>query len=146
MLGLSTNFHSILQEYLVILWKYFNEFSIIQFQDALNSAGAVLYTECDLRFSHNNISSLVSKALKTNILLVEQEGPSLANQKHAVTSLTHPKMFEYFQTVVDNFQFTPMISVQSMLVYNTDTIHENVMLPWVQCALIQECIYPIGEF
>lgn len=116
----------------------------IVIQDALNSAGAVLYAECDLRFSHNNISSLVNKALKTNILLVEQEGPSLANQKHAVTSLTHPKMFEYFQTVVDNFQFTPMISVQSMLVYNTDTIHENVMLPWVQCALIQECIYPIG--
>lgn len=113
-------------------------------QDALNSAGAVLYLECDVRFSFSNISSLVRKALTSGIALVEQDSFNIANQKHAVTSLTHPKMFEYFDTVVDNFQFTPMIRVRSLLVYNTEAMHEHVMLPWVQCALIQECIYPIG--
>ncbi|KAI5709731.1 hypothetical protein M8J75_002825 [Diaphorina citri] len=113
-------------------------------QDALNFAGAVLYMECDVRFSFGNITSLVNKSLQSGIILSEQEDISASNQKHAVTSLTHPKMFEYFQTVVDNFQFTPMMSVRTMLVYNTKAIHENVMLPWVQCALIQECIYPIG--
>ncbi|KAL1463529.1 hypothetical protein WDU94_015272 [Cyamophila willieti] len=113
-------------------------------QDALNFAGAVLYMECDIRFSFGNITALVNKSLKTGIVLSEQEDVGVSNQKHAVTSLTHPKMFEYFQTVVDNFEFTPMISVRSMLVFNTEAIHKNIMLPWVQCALIQECIYPIG--
>uniref|UniRef100_A0A8D8RS10 Uncharacterized protein n=1 Tax=Cacopsylla melanoneura TaxID=428564 RepID=A0A8D8RS10_9HEMI len=114
-------------------------------QDALNFAGAVLYMECNVRVSFGNISALVNKSLKTGIVLSEQEDVGVSNQKHAVTSLTHPKMFEYFQTVVDNFEFTPMISVRSMLVYNTEAVHKNIMLPWVQCALIQECIYPIGK-
>lgn len=111
----------------------------------MNIAGAVLYMECDLRFSFGNISDLVSKSLTSGIILSEQEEVNVSNQKHAVTSLTHPKMFEFFQTVVDNFQFTPMMSLRSMLVYNSEAIHKHVMLPWVQCALIQECIYPIGK-
>lgn len=34
--------------------------------------------------------------------------------------------------------------MEALLIVNTETIHKNVMLPWVQCALTQDCIIPIG--
>lgn len=64
--------------------------------------------------------------------------------KNAVSSLTHKKMFEYFHTKAENFLFLEMVSPEVLLVVNKRDIHQDVMLPWVQCALTQDCIVPIG--
>lgn len=62
----------------------------------------------------------------------------------ATTTLTHPKMFDYFRTPADNFFFLPLVLVDKLIVYNTLDVHQDIMLPWIQCALISECISPIG--
>lgn len=64
----------------------------------------------------------------------------------ATTTLTHPKMFDYFRTPADNFFFLPLVLVDKLIMYNTLDNHQDIMLPWIQCALISECISPIGMF
>lgn len=64
--------------------------------------------------------------------------------KNAVTSLTHKKMFDYFRTDADSFLFVQMVSSDFLIIVNTESIHKEIMLPWVQCALTQDCIIPIG--
>lgn len=58
--------------------------------------------------------------------------------------MTHPKMFEYFQTRVQNFYFHRMIEPNVLIVYNTKKVHNDLMLPWIKCTLIPDCISPIG--
>lgn len=64
--------------------------------------------------------------------------------KNPVSSLTHKKMFEYFHTEADNFLFVPMVSSGILLLVNMVSVHQDVMLPWIQCTLTQDCIIPIG--
>lgn len=64
--------------------------------------------------------------------------------KNAVSSLTHKKMFEYFHTEADNFLFLPMVSSSILLLINIESVHKEIMLPWIQCSLTQDCIIPIG--
>lgn len=53
-------------------------------------------------------------------------------------------MFEYFRTDADNFLFLQMVSADVLLIINTESVHREIMLPWVQCSLTQDCIIPIG--
>lgn len=65
--------------------------------------------------------------------------------KHATSSLTHPKMYEYFHASAESFFFLPLVRASYLVIRNTEEIRKNVMLPWVQCALTRDCICPIGE-
>lgn len=53
-------------------------------------------------------------------------------------------MFEYFHTDADNFLFLEMVSGDVLLLVNTESVHKDITLPWVQCALTQDCLTPIG--
>lgn len=65
--------------------------------------------------------------------------------KHAISSLTHPKMYEYFHVLKESFFFLPLVQTSHIVIRNTKEIRENIMLPWVQCALTRDCISPIGS-
>lgn len=106
-------------------------------QDALHKAGAVLFMECDHRLLTGRIEPLLQIALKGGGVLGWAT-------KRATSALTHPKMFDYFHTTADNFLFLPMVESNKLLLYNTESVHEEIMLPWVQCALTLDCIHPIG--
>lgn len=64
--------------------------------------------------------------------------------KEPTSSLTHPKMFQYFKTKPENFYFHRAVESSHLIVFNLDRIHHELMLPWVRCALTQECISPTG--
>lgn len=64
--------------------------------------------------------------------------------KNAVSTLTHMKMFDYFHTVPENFLFLPMVTTDMLIILNTKAIQKEILLPWVQCALTQDCLVPIG--
>lgn len=53
-------------------------------------------------------------------------------------------MFDYFHTTPDNFIFLPMVTADTMIILNTKAMRTEILLPWVQCALTQDCIVPIG--
>ncbi|CAH1736110.1 unnamed protein product [Aphis gossypii] len=105
-------------------------------QDALNRAGAVMFLDPNVRIISPNVSKLFT--LYSNKSIVGWE------TRMATTTLTHPKMFDYFRTPADNFFFLPLVLVNKLIVYNTLDMHQDIMLPWIQCALISECISPIG--
>ncbi len=63
------------------------------------------------------------------------------------SSRTHPKMFAKLSVRpgdVENYQFQHMVSLEGFLVYNTRSVHERLMSPWVRCALLPDCLEPIG--
>lgn len=66
--------------------------------------------------------------------------------KMAVSSRTHLKMYEYFHTDDDNFKFLKMISLDAMFFADRPAVHQRILLPWIKCALVPECIHPIGEW
>ena len=108
------------------------------FQDALNKAGAVLFLECDQRLVTGHLEPLIQQALSGS-------GVVSWGTHYATSSLTHPKMFDYFQTNAESFLFLPMVETTRLLFYNMADVHSGLMLPWVQCALTQDCILPIGK-
>ncbi|KAL0277121.1 UNVERIFIED_CONTAM: hypothetical protein PYX00_004510 [Menopon gallinae] len=101
-------------------------------QDALNKAGAILYVDNKFR-----LTSYIDP-------LIEKKPVGSFVTKKAVTTLTHPSMMDYFKTNVESFLFLPMIEMSRLLIWNTLEVHQQVMLPWVQCVLTPECVHPIG--
>nr|CAD7406355.1 unnamed protein product [Timema poppensis] len=106
-------------------------------EDALNKAGVVLFLECDHRLVSGQLEPLVKQA-------TEEGGVVSWATYHPTSSLTHPKMFDYFQTTAESFLFLPMVEASALLLVNVEGVHTKIMLPWVQCALTQDCILPIG--
>lgn len=113
-------------------------------KDALSHANVILFMENDVRI-RNNVSA---KEIHKYRLKTEQSTSGILGwptaPRRAVSSRTHTKMFEYFDTTADNFLFSPMVSLESMFFARTPTVIDKILLPWCQCALIQECIGPIG--
>ncbi|XP_026670524.1 uncharacterized protein LOC108626320 [Ceratina calcarata] len=104
------------------------------FQTALNTLGNILYMDSNVRLNSSDIVKCLSP--KSGILT----WPT----RHAISSLTHPKMYEYFHVSAESFFFLPLIRASHIVIRNTKEIREKVMLPWVQCALTRDCICPIG--
>lgn len=97
-----------------------------------------MFLDPNIRITTPNVSKLF--ALYKNKSIVGWETSS----RIATTTLTHPKMFDYFRMPAENFFFLPLVLVDKLIVYNTLDMHQDIMLPWIQCALISECISPIG--
>ncbi|CAG9856491.1 unnamed protein product [Phyllotreta striolata] len=122
-----------------VLLENLHAFRPLIIQDALQHTGAVFFLESNYRLSHNVITKLFEdRALKSGVLAWPLD------LKNPVSSLTHKKMFEYFLTDADNFLFLEMVKSDALLIVNTPIVHRQVMLPWVQCALTQDCIFPVG--
>ena len=57
---------------------------------------------------------------------------------------THPDMFKAFHTHKHLYDFHQMSEGGVLLLFNTDQVHNELMKPWVTCALTQGCISPVG--
>ncbi|XP_023236948.1 uncharacterized protein LOC111636028 [Centruroides sculpturatus] len=105
-------------------------------QEVLDQAGAVIWMDVNFKIISSQIDGVLQKAQKEGLVSWSIDQPT--------STLTHPKMFDYFQTRQDNFYFHRMVEPSHILLYNTGLIHQHLMLPWVQCALTPDCIAPIG--
>lgn len=103
-------------------------------QTALKTLGNIFYMDSNVRLNSSEISAH----------LFPKYGILTWPTKHATSSLTHPKMYEYFHASAESFFFLPLIRASYLVIRNTEEIRKNVMLPWVQCALTRDCICPIG--
>ncbi|RVE41248.1 hypothetical protein evm_014102 [Chilo suppressalis] len=52
-------------------------------------------------------------------------------------------MFHYLHADLDDFLFVQMVDATRLIVAKTPAV-EDVMRPWIQCALTLDCIMPIG--
>ncbi|XP_067123407.1 uncharacterized protein [Centruroides vittatus] len=104
--------------------------------EVLDQAGAVIWMDVNFKIISSQIDGVLQKAQKERLVSWSIDQPT--------STLTHPKMFDYFQTRQDNFYFHRMVEPSHILLYNIGLIHQHLMLPWVQCALTPDCIAPIG--
>lgn len=97
-------------------------------------------------------NSITQSPFKLNNLLLSTRNISGIESwpiEQPTSSLTHPRMFDYFHTTMDNFYFHRMIR-SNHLVISIDSrgwqsFQYGIMLPWVRCALTEDCIAPLGS-
>lgn len=106
-------------------------------QEVLNEFGALIWIEPPNVFISNNIDRYLNKSKETGILTWPRSEP--------VTQMSHPLMFKYFGKKASDFHFIHMIDTTQFILYNNKNIHARLMLPWVKCALKEECIAPSGS-
>lgn len=112
-----------------------SNFLVHMLQTALNTLGNILYMDSNVRLNSSDIAKY----------LLPKSGILTWPTRHAISSLTHPKMYEYFHVSAESFFFLPLIRASHLVIRNVKEIREKVMLPWVQCALTRDCICPIGK-
>lgn len=62
---------------------------------------------------------MVDDAQKVGVLSWTIERPTSA--------MTHPKMFDYFHTQVRDYYFHRMVESRSLVVFNTQRVHNELM-------------------
>lgn len=109
-------------------------------KDALSRSKSILFAENNVRVRGTD------KEIYDNLLNNPQNNGVLGwTTRQAVSSLTHPKMFEYFETDIESFLFLPMVSMDFVVFADTKIVNEKILLPWIKCTLTMECIHPIGK-
>lgn len=106
-------------------------------KEILNEFGAIIWIEPPNVFTSNKIEKFLNKSRVNGLLAWPLSQP--------VTQMTHPLMFKYFQTKQNDFYFVHMLDTSQFILYNNKEVHEKLMLPWVKCALKEECIAPAGS-
>ena len=105
-------------------------------QETLNDYGSVIWAEPSEYFIHGQIKPLMKSAQKVGI-----QGWTI---KDPVSSITYDKMFKYFKVNVEDYYFLESVKTSHLILYNIERFHKEVMLPWVKCALVENCISPFG--
>ncbi|XP_074655490.1 uncharacterized protein LOC141909056 [Tubulanus polymorphus] len=108
-------------------------------QELLNLYGAVFWIDLNEKkeyFITGDIEKVLKQAEKVGITAWTVDEPTSA--------LTHPKTFRFFKARREDYYFHRMVSTDRLLLYNLEQIHSHIMLPWVQCSLMEECIRPPG--
>ncbi len=109
-------------------------------QRTLMDAGCVLWLDIDQRFVVDSLVPLLSLALsKSGVLAWPMDGNNVPT-----SSRTHPGMFAKLGSSAEDFNFQHMVDLRALLVYNLPNVHMKLMGPWVKCALMEECLDPVG--
>jgi len=105
-------------------------------QEMLNEHGAVVWADNGYYFTSGNLSLSVGRAKESGI-----QGWRI---KDPTSSFTHQKMFEFFKMEPKDFYFQHPIEASHLVMYNSEHLVKTIMLPWVKCALLEECVNPLG--
>ncbi|XP_017025226.1 uncharacterized protein [Drosophila kikkawai] len=113
----------------------------IVIKDGLMRAKSVLFLENHMRVRGG---SAQLQKLQSRVIGDGSLGVLGWNTPTAVSSLTHPKMFDYFESNAENFIFLRMVDLDAVFFSDSPEVTEKIMLPWLKCCLTLECIDPIG--
>ncbi|SPP75542.1 uncharacterized protein LOC117584354 [Drosophila guanche] len=110
----------------------------IVIKDALLRARSVLFVENYMRMrgGYHELQELQSRGMVAGVLGW--------NTPTAVSSLTHPKMFDFFESDAEDFIFLRMVDLDVVFFVDNLFVTDKILLPWLKCCLTQECIDPIG--
>lgn len=98
--------------------------------------GAVFWVDSLTRFTSAEVYNLLGQAERFGFLAWSLAYPTSA--------LTHPGTLRYFNTSEHPYHTMAMMDADRMVFYNTELVHNKVMLPWLKCALDMACIAPPG--
>jgi hypothetical protein len=118
------------------LFHFFSIIHVLTLKEVLNEYGQLIWIQPPNIIISNKIDDYLNKS-RTNGLVVW-------SSKEPITQMTHPSMFKYFTLNSQDFYFIHMLDTTKMFIVNKPSIHKNLMLPWVKCALKEDCISPPG--
>lgn len=105
----------------------------------------LVWLDVHYRFVQSRHANLVSLLNRTS----HDSGIASWPIGQPTSSLTHPRMFDFFHTTAESFYFHRMVRSGHLLIsISPSTWHTfewGIMLPWVRCALTVECIAPLGS-
>ncbi len=121
-------------------------FRPILIQRTLRDAGSVLWMDIGERFTaagKEAIEPYLERARQSGVLTWAMD------DQIPTSSRTHPKMFAKLGVHSDgsdleNYNFQHMVSLRTLLAYNTQQVRDDLMSPWVRCALSEDCLEPLG--
>lgn len=105
-------------------------------QEILRDYGAVMWAEPPEVLLTGQINHLIKSAQNVGLVVWTIQDP--------VSSLTYTKMLKHFQVRIDDYYFQESAKTSQLIIFNIEKIHKELMLPWVKCALVEECISPTG--
>lgn len=109
---------------------------MMSFQEILRDYGTVLWMEPPEVLLTGQIIHLIKHAQDVGLMAWTIKDP--------VSSLTYTKMLKHFKVRIDDYYFRESAKTSQLILFNTEKIHKELMLPWVKCALVEECISPTG--
>lgn len=108
-------------------------------QELLHESGAVLWLDPEYQLSGSpDPERVLGRARKEGL------GAPQAPGQQPTSALTHVGMFEYLHAAREAFFFQRMVDPAVLLVFDSPQVRHQLMLPWVRCALVPECIAPVG--
>lgn len=123
--------------------EYMHAYRPLIVMDALSRSRTILLLANTIRLQRGTADAFEQMVRHTNGKMCGILG--LTTRLQAVSTRTHPKMFDYFETTAENFLFLPMVSMDMVIFSDSQSLRDSVMLPWIRCTLTMECIHPIGE-
>lgn len=106
-------------------------------QEALQEFGAIFWCDPSIRFNSFQLHIVAQQAQRVGLVSWPIE--------HPTSTLTHYKMFQYFNASNEDYFFHRMVQPGMMIIYNTKEVHEKLMYPWIRCALNYDCLAPHGS-
>lgn len=107
---------------------------------ALSKFKTILFVSNQVRLrGHNRIFNDIRRKTEE-----QSHVASLEIKKLPITSNTHPKMFDYFDTDADSFLFVRQVTLDAVFFHHSKFLDEQILLPWIKCVLTPQCIQPIG--
>lgn len=114
----------------------FKSYRPLAIQETLKENGAVIWLEPPEQFTTSKLNKVLAQAQEVGIAAWTIQEPA--------STLIYPRMFKYFKTKQENYYFLKAAKSNQLIIYYTDKIRKDLMLPWVKCALTKECINPTG--
>ncbi|XP_037279235.2 uncharacterized protein LOC119172285 [Rhipicephalus microplus] len=108
-------------------------------QELVRESGGVLWVEPDYQLtSAPDPRRVVGRALREGL------AAPWSSQPQPTSALTHLGMFEFLRAPREHFFFQRMVDPSVLLLFDSPQVRGRLMLPWVRCALVADCITPVG--
>ena len=107
------------------------------FKEVLREYPGVLWLDSSVCVTSSNLSSVLSHAVH-----ISEGAALLSGTGHSNYAVTHPDMYAYLPSDVNQLRRTQQWEANSMLLYRTRWIYRSVLRWWYLCALTERCIAP----
>ena len=108
-------------------------------QKILGEFDGAMWFDSSIRFKGNNTHEVLQRLARQRSGFMFFVGIT----GHSIIAATHPGMMEYIP-IKTNDSVKDMFEANSMIVINTPEVQTHIMKWLVTCALIEDCIAPVG--
>jgi len=102
----------------------------------MQERGNVFWADASIRFVQPLPQATIDKWRTLGVVGRRASGP--------LSAYTHEGTFRYLHLDVADYHTTPVIASGLVLLLDRPDVRQNIVSPWVQCALTKECIWPDG--